>query len=123
MIQVPEFLNKTGKPLFWNPYLPFQDLEGFDSPGKELMSRVSPLVKIPFELKYNKDSFTDLPVVQKGTDTKLEYAEDYWKYFAGKIRPYRTFDDLANDEKDKFMGLLSFFGFKVYNPKGTRSKK
>jgi len=125
MIQVPEFLNKTGQPLFWNPYMPFQDLEdiGASKLLPSLVGRSSPIIKMPFELHYNKDSFTGQQIVQKNSDTKLEKAQDYWNYFAGKIRPYRSFESLTNDDKDKFLETLSFFGFKVYNPQGTRSKK
>jgi hypothetical protein len=50
-----------GKPLAWNPDLPFQDLQMLGDPG-EAFGMLSPFLKAPIELLGNKNFFFDRPI-------------------------------------------------------------
>jgi len=70
-VQLP---TEKGKPKqFWNPYLPYNDLnqlpiagESVDNALGKLLSSTSPLIKIPAELAFNKNSFFGSPLYKEG---------------------------------------------------------
>jgi len=67
-----------GSTMAWNPDLPFQDIQQIADP-RELLGMVSPLIKAPLEMAFNKNLFFDRPI-QEDPWSKVE-APTYLKPF------------------------------------------
>ena len=58
MIPIPlPFKDRDGNPIILNPNFGFQDLNSFDEPLKDTLSKINPLFKVPMEIAFNRDVY------------------------------------------------------------------
>lgn len=108
-------------PLFYNPYMPFQDPAAFlENPAQELVERVTPFGKAVGELAFNRLLFDDSEITDWKSLEKNEVAADYTEYLWNAFGPRaakdlaRNFDSIKDEEKDGFVSLMKWLGFYVY---------
>lgn len=79
------FTDSKGNALIMSMGLPAEDLAKIDSP-REILSQLSPAIKIPLELALNRNIFFDAPISPpglEGTDMNTVRTHDLLKYLKG----------------------------------------
>lgn len=126
-IQMPgEVTNPDGvqEPIMFNPNLPYGDLDhlfGLLNPqeiGRELSSRVNPLMKVPYELATNRQIYFDQPIKAEDYDNSkrqhglVQLSKDFINMSQGKeleeerIDPYLRY---MHDQVPSWKNLGGFF--------------
>lgn len=77
------FQTKLGNPLYFNPNLPFQDINRMVDP-MGWMSALSPIFKIPLEAVFRKETFTERPIESWARYTTMGVPKPVAKLFGGK---------------------------------------
>lgn len=84
-IKLP-FKDKNGENIVLNPNFGFQDLNSFDEPLKDILSKINPLFKVPMEIAFNRDVYFQSDIAAyKG---QLRKAPGY----------LQSIDDIANGQ-------------------------
>lgn len=98
--------DKSGNQLYWNPNIAFQDLNKFGDVGEEFWSIMNPLLRVPIEMKFNKNLFfgsdiesgsgltaapiPNLPGMKKILDSLPKEILDKFKIYKSKDGQYLT---------------------------------
>ena len=98
--------DKYGNQLYWNPNIAFQDLNKFSDVGGELWSIMNPLLRVPIEMKFNKNLFfgsdiesgsgltaaplPNIPGLEKVLDSLPKSILDMFKIYKSKDGEYLT---------------------------------
>lgn len=106
---------KTGKklPVFWNPYMPFQDLGelSFDS----MIGRLSPLLKTPISIAYNKDPFLGYEIFGEDLPEEVQNKQKMiYVYNQFLPRGIKEWSRVFDENKDRLVSLAKLFGFATY---------